>query len=77
MYALSITMMICLISIGGYFAVQRGLCMCFVDFFRTRSNRDEPNATYNVGGFPHKKSNIIFNKLEDEQSIIRHEFEEN
>lgn len=40
MYALSITLFICLISIGGYVAIQRGMLTCLLSSFEAKNAAD-------------------------------------
>lgn len=67
MYALSITLFICLISIGGYVAIQRGLLTCLLSPFDAKNMTDNSplSASYSrrsnfLGG------NLGFSKLEEE-----------
>lgn len=73
MYALSITLFICLISIGGYISIQRGMfSFLLTSFDHKGSNNSSPSASYTRGtSLPFAKSNLNFNKLEeDEESIV-------
>ena len=72
MYALSITLFICLISVGGYVAIQRGMLPCLLTPFDPKTADNSPTASYS------RRSNFMggsigFSKLEeDEESITRH-----
>lgn len=69
MYALSMTLFVCLISIAGYMAIQRGFFRFLVE------NKPSPSSSPSVSfsrpsTFPFVKANLNFTKLEeDEQSI--------
>lgn len=69
MYALSLTLLICLISIGGYIAIQRGL-FSFI-FGQFHNDSSSLNSSYTRGSSPFGNTNLNFKKLEeDNQSVI-------
>lgn len=73
MYALSITLFICLVSIGGYISIQRGMfSFLLAPFDNKGSPNSSPSASYTRGtSLPFANSNLNFNKLEeDEESIV-------
>lgn len=69
MYALSLTLFICLVSIGGYIAIQRGL-FSFI-FGRFHGDSSSLNSSYTRGNSTFDTTNLNFKKLEeDNQSVV-------
>jgi len=68
MYALTITLFVCLASIGGYVAIQRGM----FSFIQSKSvPGSSPTASYTrQSTFAYGKTNLNFSKLDDDEPSL-------
>lgn len=66
-YAFTITLSICLVSIGIYYSIQKGYLQ------KLRQNIPFLNRTRTASN-SNRDMSFSFNKLEDEQSIVQNDF---
>lgn len=67
MFGLSVTIVLCLLSFGVYFALSHGYVRTFIEFAENAIGRSSTD-----GGVRHHTP-FVFNKLEDEQGIVHNE----
>lgn len=75
-YGLTVTIIICLCLIGIYYSFQRGyfdnINLNIFNRIRILGGQGSSSGAGTTSG-PFTRTNLIFNKLEDEQNIVQNE----